>query len=135
MNSYFKALSVFVFSVFLCVFVTGCGHTLSGKYICIEEPNGYIIFNSNGTYEIYDTPIDAQEGNAPVQFELTIKGEYRWEASEKCYYLEYDINLNEGGVPDLDHRVLTATPDKGNALIVQELIDGKKRGLMRLVKA
>ena len=130
----FKALSVIVFAVILCGFVTGCGHTLSGKYICVEEPNGYIIFHSDGKFEIYDTPVDVQEGKAPVQFELTIQGEYRWEASEKCYYLEFDIDLNEGGVPDLDHRVLMATPDKGSALIVHELVDGNKRGEMRLIK-
>ena len=107
-------LFVFVFAVLSCGLVTGCGHTLSGKYSNADYPNSYISFYSDGK-------IDGVDENVPM------KGDYHWNDKEKCYYLEcyfYESdNINE----ITDHVALTATPEGKNGLRVR-LLDDNKNG-------
>lgn len=66
---------VFLASMLLCVFLTACSHSLSGKYI--GEDGITIEFTSQEDLIFYDEDDDK-----------SLDGTYTWDDEDKCYYLE-----------------------------------------------
>ena len=100
MNTNLKILSAFIIVIFLCGTVTGCGHTLSGKY-SYNNNNGIVTilnFDSDGSVSLYEDNYG------------TINGNYYWDSSEHRYYLEFPGENWWGGSEAV---VYTAEPITG----------------------
>lgn len=86
-----------------CIALTGCSHTLSGKYAS-RDGVYEVKFEKNGECTWY------QSG----QF---FEGEYSWDDSEKCYVLEIQGN------GFYSNTVFKATPEKDWLIVKGGVVD------------
>lgn len=77
-SCYKKIISLLIVVTILCFIFAGCGHRLNGEY---TSESGYysVRFSSNGDCTWY------QDGSF-------FEGEYYWDSSDNCYYLEIQGN-------------------------------------------